>query len=110
MCFLFKQKTAYEMRISDWSTDVCSSDLVGGQHLGDEAEGVGPLVHGGDDRQQGALGEQAVADLAALRAADAARLAVGVGRHVVVVHVRSEERRVGKECVSTCRAGWSQYH
>src|SRR3546814_14707033 len=28
-CFLFKQKTAYEMRISDWSSDVCSSDLLG---------------------------------------------------------------------------------
>src|SRR3546814_1282650 len=28
--FLFKQKTAYEMRISDWSSDVCSSDLLGG--------------------------------------------------------------------------------
>src|SRR3546814_13602147 len=27
--FFFKQKTAYEMRISDWSSDVCSSDLVG---------------------------------------------------------------------------------
>src|SRR3546814_5301596 len=27
--FLFKQKTAYEMRISDWSSDVCSSDLIG---------------------------------------------------------------------------------
>src|SRR3546814_3826311 len=30
MCFFFKQKTAYEMRISDWSSDVCSSDLVNG--------------------------------------------------------------------------------
>src|SRR3546814_20667378 len=29
MCFFFKQKTAYEMRISDWSSDVCSSDLEG---------------------------------------------------------------------------------
>src|SRR3546814_3304451 len=29
MCFFFKQKTAYEMRISDWSSDVCSSDLAG---------------------------------------------------------------------------------
>src|SRR3546814_3348435 len=29
--FFFKQKTAYEMRISDWSSDVCSSDLVGYQ-------------------------------------------------------------------------------
>src|SRR3546814_4919908 len=27
--FFFKQKTAYEMRISDWSSDVCSSDLIG---------------------------------------------------------------------------------
>src|SRR3546814_8443351 len=30
--FFFKQKTAYEMRISDWSSDVCSSDLVDDQH------------------------------------------------------------------------------
>src|SRR3546814_2067881 len=29
MVFFFKQKTAYEMRISDWSSDVCSSDLAG---------------------------------------------------------------------------------
>src|SRR3546814_4185032 len=29
ICFFFKQKTAYEMRISDWSSDVCSSDLKG---------------------------------------------------------------------------------
>src|SRR3546814_10246961 len=28
MCFFFKQKTAYELRISDWSSDVCSSDLI----------------------------------------------------------------------------------
>src|SRR3546814_71003 len=34
MCFLFKQKTAYEMRISDWSSDVCSSDLK-------EIDGIG---------------------------------------------------------------------
>src|SRR3546814_7027263 len=55
--FLFKQKTAYEMRISDWSSDVCASDLggtglgllgdlldravlVGGPDLGDLADGV----------------------------------------------------------------------
>src|SRR3546814_7016608 len=39
--FLFKQKTAYEMRISDWSSDVCSSDLVerGG------AAGIDPHAH-----------------------------------------------------------------
>src|SRR3546814_3766390 len=32
LCFFFKQKTAYEMRISDWSSDVCSSDLHDGEH------------------------------------------------------------------------------
>src|SRR3546814_2460310 len=31
MIFFFKQKTAYEMRISDWSSDVCSSDLIEGR-------------------------------------------------------------------------------
>src|SRR3546814_7843516 len=34
MFFFFKQKTAYEMRISDWSSDVCSSDLAGKQQGG----------------------------------------------------------------------------
>src|SRR3546814_6975047 len=51
MCdfFFFKQKTAYEMRISDWSSDVCSSDLQGiqsavrcrrqgGKHIGNDAQ------------------------------------------------------------------------
>src|SRR3546814_3038404 len=32
LLFLFKQKTAYEMRISDWSSDVCSSDLAPERH------------------------------------------------------------------------------
>src|SRR3546814_3813599 len=32
--FCFKQKTAYEVRIRDWSSDVCSSDLAGGRQLG----------------------------------------------------------------------------
>src|SRR3546814_10420955 len=32
--FFFKQKTAYEMRISDWSSDVCSSDLIDGAEVG----------------------------------------------------------------------------
>src|SRR3546814_7777482 len=37
-CFFFKQKTAYEMRISDWSSDVCSSDLPGLVGTGAAAE------------------------------------------------------------------------
>src|SRR3546814_1057047 len=80
--FFFKQKTAYELRISDWSSDVCSSDL--GQHV---APAGMPLSH-------------PVADHAALRGA-AADISDGK---------RSEERRVGKECVSTCRSRWSPYH
>src|SRR3546814_7198596 len=38
--FFFKQKTAYEMRISDWSSDVCSSDLLGDRGLG---RGIDPV-------------------------------------------------------------------
>src|SRR3546814_1671480 len=34
LIFFFKQKTAYEMRISDWSSDVCSSDLIRPRDLG----------------------------------------------------------------------------
>src|SRR3546814_15086221 len=43
--FFFKQKTAYEMRISDWSSDVCSSDLT----TADVAHHVTEIVFGGDD-------------------------------------------------------------
>src|SRR3546814_17092150 len=87
--FFFKQKTAYEMRISDWSSDVCSSDLyvVGGYMRFKTAE-IAPAV----DR---VIGEQL------------AGLAKALGG---ALPVRSEERRVGKECVSTCRSRWSPYH
>src|SRR3546814_3432626 len=37
--FFFKQKTAYEMRISDWSSDVCSSDLSGSRALNKSSTG-----------------------------------------------------------------------
>src|SRR3546814_7066445 len=75
--FFFKQKTAYEMRISDWSSDVCSSDLAPGGH-----------VRGGSFwRAQRGQTPRAAAN-----------------------PERSEERRVGKECVSTCRSRWSPYH
>src|SRR3546814_7890115 len=48
--FFFKQKTAYEMRISDWSSDVCSSDLAGRQ-VGDRQAGGGPECGRGHARQ-----------------------------------------------------------
>src|SRR3546814_7336725 len=90
--FFFKQKTAYEMRISDWSSDVCSSDLL--------AAGVG------DHRLE------QVAALAQVHAApDGRGEAGGRGLRPLVCQAvdRSEERRVGKECVSTCRSRWSPY-
>src|SRR3546814_9814271 len=85
--FFFKQKTAYEMRISDWSSDVCSSDLIfaGG--------GLAETVDHGH--------------VPAQRAAQQGKLRHGAG---FGLQLRSEERRVGKECVSTCRSRWSPYH
>src|SRR3546814_5948859 len=91
--FFFKQKTAYEMRISDWSSDVCSSDLMAAHR---------DPVHRGNHRF-GAV--EARAEPGEARRRD---------RHVAALRgdlqVRSEERRVGKECVSTCRSRWSPYH
>src|SRR3546814_6556721 len=87
--FFFKQKTAYEMRISDWSSDVCSSDL----HDALETYGAGS----GGSRNIGGSHE--------VYARLEASLADWHGKEA-----RSEERRVGKECVSTCRSRWSPYH
>src|SRR3546814_1028172 len=86
--FFFKQKTAYEMRISDWSSDVCSSDL--------------PHSNGQSQVPRPGLSIRTMATLAAVSIL-AACTTGGRG-------TRSEERRVGKECVSTCRSRWSRYH
>src|SRR3546814_2208493 len=91
--FLFKQKTAYEMRISDWSSDVCSSDLSGPRPL---TEPHPPIWLGGfNDAVLKRIGEHC-------------------DGWIPVYHndqvARSEERRVGKECVSTCRSRWSPCH
>src|SRR3546814_5342728 len=90
--FFFKQKTAYEMRISDWSSDVCSSDLGLCAALGPDE------LLGRDRDHQSVLGDSDRRRID--RALAAWRLRRG----------RSAERRVGKECVSTCRSRWSPYH
>src|SRR3546814_2090455 len=97
--FFFKQKTAYEMRISDWSSDVCSSDLG---RLDQQVIGLVLLQHIVDEvgRERHLPPGLALARMLAL---DEAR----DHRHLAK---RSEERRVGKECVSTCRSRWSPYH
>src|SRR3546814_2244649 len=101
--FFFKQKTAYEMRISDWSSDVCSSDLLRCQSffvVYDVIVIIASLLHSLNPRFQ-------LADTS---------LSLGVELVDFGLHVpqttklrRSEERRVGKECVSTCRSRWSPY-
>src|SRR3546814_14385684 len=79
MFFFFKQKTAYEMRSSDWSSDVCSSDLTASMRRCSPSA-VSPATR---------------------RSWNACRASATP---------RSEERRGGKECVSTCRSGWSAYN
>src|SRR3546814_14537755 len=86
------------MRISDWSSDVCSSDLRQPPFL---AEPVGPS--GG--AEHGDRPVIVVAVLAGRR--DLANIFDGRRGGAAT---RSEERRVGTECVSTCRSRWSPYH
>src|SRR3546814_10131059 len=101
--FFFKRKTAYEMRISDWSSDVCSSDLASCGEI---------LIHPGYHRMKRV-------DRAQLTEWIAGELCPG-GQSInaMLEHVflwcrdrriyRSEERRGGKECVSTCISRWSR--
>src|SRR3546814_6812745 len=98
-CFFFKQKTAYEMRISDWSSDVCSSDLV--LPASEALETFGLRLESAEE-----LDLVAVGDLAPVRD----RLHPEAIRALRATDNRSEERRVGKECVSTCRSRWSPSH
>src|SRR3546814_12832617 len=102
------------MRISDWSSDVCSSDLrrayilLGKVAQAQELPGKAIGLYG-----------QALAlepnDLAALEAQGGAMVQRGAVKRAEanlerIRTLRSEERRVGKECVSTCRSRWSPYH
>src|SRR3546814_4075675 len=124
------QKTAYEMRISDWSSDVCSSDLAHAA-LGGQPQPIGDvIVERAMDRAERhpalraarrllarGVGIVAVGDLTKVTRALLGRALDRIGllaiheleHRVVRHHRRSEERRVGKECVSMCRSRWSPY-
>src|SRR3546814_18872401 len=100
------------MRISDWSSDVCSSDLIELERPIRERRPrfeVEPDVErrGGVVRRQ-VIGEHVAAEapVVAQYVAQQERIFAGVG----AVDARTEERRVGKECVMTCRSRWSPYH
>src|SRR3546814_12879271 len=98
------------MRISDWSSDVCSSDLLRNRIA------MAPMTR---EFSPGGIPTAAVADYYRRRAEGGVGLIVTEGvaiDHLAAVdkmaipRMRSEERRVGKECVSTCRSRWSPYH
>src|SRR3546814_10910723 len=160
--FFFKQKTAYDMRISDWSSDVCSSDLgmtwgyysrpggnekrgiyyyngskldsqaviaaaslvfhelVPGHHLHLTLQMSNPNLS--DFRRNCVVNafSEGWAEYAATLAGEMGlydnpydrygRLSQDAFLTCRLVVDRSEERRVGKECVSTCRSRWSLSH
>src|SRR3546814_2711869 len=117
--FFFKQKTAYEMRIRDWSSDVCSSDLL---QTGDPLQLSCYLPGTGGQFLDTFFIERAFDDAVNINAGRMNAVGIeGSFRHYFLdlnhrhlacrghVGIRTEERRVGNECVSRCRARWSTY-
>src|SRR3546814_15112349 len=99
------------MRISDWSSDVCSSDLMATWPVKARSRRLG------EKRARRPLGLAAVSVglttalvLAGAMPAMAAPGDRAEAEGQFLSGGRSEERRVGKECVSTCRSRWSPYH
>src|SRR3546814_13450754 len=105
------------MRISDWSSDVCSSDLEIGKREGAR------LVCGGGKPAHLAKGwwveptlfADVRNDMRIAREEIFGPVLVAIAFDddedaVRIANDRSEERRVGKECVSTCRSRWAPYH
>src|SRR3546814_20641110 len=102
------------MRISDWSSDVCSSDLPVGVPLikriaavvGDDVCAVdGTIIINGEIVARQLEADRAGRSLPRWR--ECRKLS---GDELFLPMARSEERRVGKECVSTCRSRWSPYN
>src|SRR3546814_19797877 len=106
------------MRISDWSSDVCSSDLPIGlveAGLVDEADAGGCTCSGDLVRHH----QRMIQTFDLARPSDQDERQVIADADIAYLHMllgrgnflrRSEERRVGKECVSTCRSRWSPFH
>src|SRR3546814_15845794 len=100
------------MRISDWSSDVCSSDLEETAYLCAAANRFFEKMISPADVVHSYSGVRPLYD-------DGAAESTAITRGYVLeldkgepplLSIRSEERRVGKECVSTCRSRWSPYH
>src|SRR3546814_15968324 len=106
------------MRISDWSSDVCSSDLMAVLiiYFPVASAFLDGLRHSEPALIEMARGFGATPRQVLFRIRLPAALpSLGSGLRLAAVYapigaVRSEERRVGKECVRTCRTRWSPYH
>src|SRR3546814_9622052 len=98
----FKQKTAYEMRISDWSSDVCSSDLWPGALAPLFALAIVPENRQDEVKLSAALQKLTDEDpsLSVEHNADTHEMLIWGQGEIHLQIARSEERRVGKECVS----------
>src|SRR3546814_13434022 len=102
------------MRISDWSSDVCSSDL---EWTGDDVPDFEKTKSPSYRSPEGADGVAAIEGIDPFIMQGDGKGALYVPQGLVdgpmPTHYepveRSEERRVGKECVSTCRSRWSPY-
>src|SRR3546814_15292160 len=107
------------MRISDWSSDVCSSDLKESKRVDDfivfamsaATQALNDANwHPSTEEEKCRSGTMIGSGIGGLE---------GIAETALILHekgprrvspFRSEERRVGKECVSTCRSRWSPYH
>src|SRR3546814_11415874 len=100
------------MRISDWSSDVCSSDLamVLIDAMRAPLQHISPMITDADMKAAYAVLRKAGAVVAGLEFIPGEVCDLVVAQEPAFVGPRSEERRVGKECVSTCRFRWSLYH
>src|SRR3546814_4701173 len=107
--FFFKQKTAYEMRISDWSSDVCSSDLRPPPALVAIPLSAPDQGRAGDRPVVGQVAQALLFVLTQMLAGVLLSNFIEEKANKVIevlaaaAPMRSEERRVGNECVSKCR-------
>src|SRR3546814_19773596 len=111
------------MRISDWSSDVCSSDLLWHNFGSNPAEAIKIFAQARNTRRHRHDGFSDAKFLKPSDLIDNLLCAARAGRTRIIENFmmrayiehfereeRSEERRVGKECVRTCRSRWSRYH
>src|SRR3546814_10296921 len=113
--FFFKQKTAYEMRISDWSSDVCSSDLVNSFTHDSDVETFVALSAWIDNWRWAGVPFRLVTGKRMPSRTTEVVVSFKPVSHWIYERpdrrrARSEERRVGNACVSPCRSRCSPLH